>query len=178
VLLDANFNVKGDGIERLARALAEVGVAWLEVDADDVGALARARSVPGIRIASCETLSGRRAYRRVFEAGAVDVPIVDVAWNGLPEALRIADLADEHDLNIAPHNYGSHLLTYMSAQYAAVVPNVGVLEVDVDAVPWRDDLVTPPEVKDGVLTISTAPGWGCEVDEGALRAHPVTNGGR
>ncbi|MEX0428627.1 mandelate racemase/muconate lactonizing enzyme family protein [Nocardioides sp. DS6] len=177
VFLDANFNVKGDGIERLARTLADAGVAWLEVDADDVGALARARSVPGIRIASCETLSGRRAYRRVLEAGAVDVPIVDVAWNGLLESLRIADIADDYDLNVAPHNYGSHLLTHMSAQYAAVAPNVAILEVDVDAVPWRDDLVTPPAVKDGTLTISTAPGWGCEVDEDALRAHPMTNGG-
>jgi L-alanine-DL-glutamate epimerase-like enolase superfamily enzyme len=103
---------------------------------------------------------------------------VDVAWNGLPEALRIADLAVSYDLNIAPHNYGSHLLTHMSAQYAAVVPNFGVLEVDVDAVPWRDDIVTPPEVKGGLLTISTGPGWGCEVDDDALRAHPVHNGGR
>lgn len=178
VLVDANFNVKGDGIEGLARALAGAGAAWLEVDSDDAGALARARDVPGIRIASGETLSGRRAYRRYFEAGAVDVPIVDVAWNGLPEALRIADLADSYDLNVAPHNYGSHLLTHMSAQYAAVIPNFGVLEIDVDAVPWRDDIVTPPEVKGGVLTISNGPGWGCEVDEDALRAHPVTDRGR
>ena len=39
--------------------------------------------------------------------------------------------------------------------------------------PWNDDLVThPPEVADGVLTVPTRPGWGCDVNEEAVRAHP------
>jgi galactonate dehydratase len=47
------------------------------------------------------------------------------------------------------------------------------MEVDPDAVPWYDELVTnPPEIKDGHLILSGHPGWGTEVNEAAVRAHP------
>ena len=36
-----------------------------------------------------------------------------------------------------------------------------------------DDLVTErPRIKDGYLTLPTGPGWGTEVNEAAVRAHP------
>jgi galactonate dehydratase len=176
LFIDVNHNVKGEGIARLAERFGEHGLDWFEVDSDETAPLAHARSRRGPRIASGETLTGLRAFRRLFEAGAVDVPIVDVAWNGLPEALRVADLAHNYDLNVVPHNYGSHLLTYMSAQFAALVPNFAIFEIDVEGVPWRDDVVPPPDVVGGTLRLPTGPGWGAEVDEDALRAHPVEAG--
>jgi L-alanine-DL-glutamate epimerase-like enolase superfamily enzyme len=40
-------------------------------------------------------------------------------------------------------------------------------------VPWYDDLVTrPPEIDNGQLLLPTGPGWGTEVNEEAVRAHP------
>ena len=49
-----------------------------------------------------------------------------------------------------------------------------VLEVDVDDVPWKDDIVTVvPKVKRGVLTLPSGPGWGVDVDEEALKLHPA-----
>ena len=49
-----------------------------------------------------------------------------------------------------------------------------VLEVDVDDVPWKDDIVTVvPRVERGVLTLPSGPGWGVDVDEEALRLHPA-----
>ena len=49
-----------------------------------------------------------------------------------------------------------------------------VLEVDVDDVPWKDDIVTVvPEVERGVLTLPSGPGWGVDVDEEALARHPA-----
>ncbi|MGP4015896.1 mandelate racemase/muconate lactonizing enzyme family protein [Saccharopolyspora sp. 5N708] len=173
VLLDVNFNVKGEGIGRIARELGPLGLSWLEVDTFEPQALRSAREA--VRIASCEAMYGLRGYRPFFEARAVDVPVIDVAWNGLPEAVRIADLADSHDLNIAPHNYAGHLLSYMSAHLAAVVPNLAIMEYDVDGVPWRDDVFTAtPTIVDGELVVPDGPGWGCEPDENAIRAHPVT----
>jgi L-alanine-DL-glutamate epimerase-like enolase superfamily enzyme len=61
----------------------------------------------------------------------------------------------------------------MSAHLAAVIPNFAIMETDVDDVPWKDDLVTQaPTIKDGVMTVPQGPGWGTDVNEEALRAHP------
>jgi galactonate dehydratase len=175
VMLDVNFNVKGEGIARLARALEPLGLSWLEVDSFDPLTVKPARD--SVRIASCEAIYGARNYRPFFDARAVDVPVIDVAWNGLPEAVRIAELADTYDLNIAPHNCAGHLYTFMSAQLAAVAPNLATLEYDVDGVPWRDEVFThAPEISDGRMAVPRESGWGCEPDEEALKAHPVHKG--
>jgi galactonate dehydratase len=74
---------------------------------------------------------------------------------------------------VAPHNFYSHLATMMSAHFAAVVPHLRIMETDPDMVPWQDELVTvKPEVVAGELTVPAGPGWGTEVDEAAVRAHP------
>jgi galactonate dehydratase len=40
-------------------------------------------------------------------------------------------------------------------------------------VPWYDDLVTVrPAIEDGHLLLPDGPGWGTEVNEDAVRAHP------
>jgi L-alanine-DL-glutamate epimerase-like enolase superfamily enzyme len=47
------------------------------------------------------------------------------------------------------------------------------MEIDIDDVPWKDDLVTvPPVIKDGYLQLPTGPGWGADLDEEVIRAHP------
>jgi L-alanine-DL-glutamate epimerase-like enolase superfamily enzyme len=52
------------------------------------------------------------------------------------------------------------------------------METDPDMVPWQDDLVTvKPQIKDGHLLLPTGPGWGTEVNEDAVRAHPAKTGG-
>jgi L-alanine-DL-glutamate epimerase-like enolase superfamily enzyme len=82
-------------------------------------------------------------------------------------------MADTYEVNVAPHNFYSHLATMMSAHLCAVVPNVRIMEFDTDQVPWMDELVTvAPTIKDGVLHMPTGPGWGTEVNEAAVRAHP------
>ena len=172
VFFDANFNVKGEAVRRLAVELERAGVSWFEVDSAEPSVLRAARGHGTLRVASGESLSGVREYRRHFEAGAIDVPIVDLSWNGIPEAVRIADLADSFDLNVAPHNFASHLMTHMNAQFAASTPNLAILECDVEGVAWRDDVVSPPEVIGGRLVVGDGPGWGCEIDEDAIRAHP------
>jgi L-alanine-DL-glutamate epimerase-like enolase superfamily enzyme len=46
------------------------------------------------------------------------------------------------------------------------------MEIDIDDVPWKDEVVSPPRIESGQLILPAAPGWGVEVDEAALRAHP------
>jgi galactonate dehydratase len=173
LMLDLNFNFKTEGFLQVVRRLEPLGLAWVEIDSRDPAALASIRRATRIPIASCESLYGTRGYRPYFEHQSVDVAIIDVNWNGLAQSLKIAAMADAYEVNVAPHNFFGPISTLMSAHFCAAVPNFRIMELDVDDVPWRDELVTrPPLVERGYLQIPTAPGWGAEVDEAALKRHP------
>lgn len=176
LMLDLNFNFKSEGFRQVAQRLEPLGLSWLEIDSRDPGALADIRRSTGIPLASCESLHGTRSYRPYLEHQSVDVAIVDVVWNGLAEALKIAALADAYEVNVAPHNYFGPICTLMSAHFCAALPNFRIMELDVDDVPWRDELVTrAPVIENGYLVVPSGPGWGAEVDETALRRHPPTS---
>jgi galactonate dehydratase len=172
-IVDLNFNLTAEGVLRISRALVQQGLMWLEVDAFDPVSLAAIRANGAVPICSGENLYTNRGFRPFLEAGAMDVASVDVIWNGFHQAKKIADLAETFEVNCAPHNYYSHLATFISAQWCAAIPNVRILEVDVDDVPWREELTTAvPEISGGVLTIPPGPGWGADVNEDVLREHP------
>ena len=60
----------------------------------------------------------------------------------------------------------------ISAHFCAAVPNLRIMEIEIDDVPWKDDLVTHvPMIENGKLVLSDRPGWGTEVNEEAVRAH-------
>jgi galactonate dehydratase len=173
LLLDLNFSFKPEGLQRIAKAVEPFHLAWLEMDLHEPKALATVRRSTTTPIGSLESIYGRRGYRPYFENYAVDVAIIDVPWNGLMESVRIAALADAYEINVAPHNFYGHLSTMMSAHLCAAVPNFRIMEIEVDDVPWKDDLVTnPPVIQNGELVLPTSPGWGTDVNEEAVRAHP------
>ncbi|MDP6706026.1 MAG: mandelate racemase/muconate lactonizing enzyme family protein [Alphaproteobacteria bacterium] len=172
-LLDLNFNFKTEGYVRVARALEPHDLFWVELDIYDPRALALIRRSIRTPVASCESLYGRRQFRDFFENYAMDVAIVDVPWNGILESLKIAAMAEAYEVNVAPHNFYGHLSTLMSAHFCAALPNFRIMEIDIDDVPWKDDLVTePPRIEDGHLVLPTGPGWGADLNEEAIRAHP------
>ena len=80
--------------------------------------------------------------------------------------------AEVYELNIAPHNPASQLASFQSVHLCAAVSNVRIMESDPERVPWRDELVTNvPEIIDGYMTVPTTPGWGCDLNEGAVRKY-------
>lgn len=171
--LDLNFNFKTEGYITLAQALEPFELTWLEIDSYDPAALAMVRRSARTRIASCESLYGRRQFRPYLEQQAVDVAIIDVAWNGILESMKIAAMADAYEVNVAPHNFNSHLGSLMSAHFCAAIPNFRIMEIDIEDVLWKDDLITAPLViEDGHLLIPTGPGWGADINEDTVRAHP------
>jgi len=173
LFLDTNFNYKIDGYVKLARALEPLDLTWLEIDIYDPAGLALIRRSARTPIASCESLYGRRQFRPYFEQQAVDFAIIDVAWNGILESVKIAAMADAYEVNVAPHNFNGHLGSLISAHFSAVVPNFKVMEIDIDDVTWKDDMVTvPPVIDNGEFVLPTGPGWGAEVNEAFVRAHP------
>jgi galactonate dehydratase len=107
------------------------------------------------------------------------VAIIDVAWNGILESMKIASMADSYEVNVAPHNFNGHIGSLMSAHMCAAIPNFRVMEIDIEDVPWKDDLVTPvPVIENGELVLPKGPGWGVEVNEDVIRAHPPQPMGR
>lgn len=178
ILVDLNFNFKTEGFLEVARALEPHDLMWLELDTYNPDALATIRRGTTIPIASGESLYRRRDYRPYFEAQAMDVAIIDTPWNGVGEGLKIASLADVHEVNVAPHNFYGNLSTMMNAHFCAVVPNFRIMEIDVDEVPWHHDLFTvSPQIVDGHLILPTGPGWGTEINEEAVRDHPPRHDG-
>jgi galactonate dehydratase len=173
LMLDINFHFKTDGFRRLADAVAPANLTWLEIDTHDAPSLALIRRDAPCPIASCETLHGRREFKPFLEGYAMDVGIVDVVWNGLAESLKIAAMADVYEVNVAPHNFYGHLCSMISAHFSAAVPNFRIMEIDIDSAPWRDEFYTAvPVIESGELVMPTAPGWGIDVNEAAVRARP------
>jgi len=103
------------------------------------------------------------------------VAIIDAVWNGVWQSMKIAALAAAHEVNVAPHNYYGHLATMMNAHMSAAVPNLRIMETDIDRLPWDGEIFTvEPEFEDGCLVLPETPGWGTEPDEEGLAAHPPT----
>jgi L-alanine-DL-glutamate epimerase-like enolase superfamily enzyme len=173
IMLDLNFSQRTDGFLRIAQAVEEFNLAWLEMDIHDPEALALVRRSTRTPVASLESLYGLKQFRPFLQQYAVDVAIVDVPWNGLWESTRIATLADAFEVDVAPHNYYGDLATLMSAHFCAAVPNFRIMEYEADDVPWRGEYVThPPVVEAGQLVVPKRPGWGADVNEEAVRARP------
>jgi L-alanine-DL-glutamate epimerase-like enolase superfamily enzyme len=172
-IVDLNFNLTPAAALQAANALGGYGLYWLEIDATNPAALADVRRRAPVPICSGENLYGSQAYYPFLEQRAVDIASVDVIWNGFAQARKIAQLAELYEISCTPHNFYSHLATFISAQWCAATPNVDLFEVDIDDVPWKDDLTTEvPAIEGGILTIPSGAGWGADVNENVLDEHP------
>jgi len=173
IVIDLNYNFKTEGYIKIGRMLEKYNLLWLEIDSYDPEALRMIKDAVKTPISSCENLYGARQYRPFFEKHAMDVASIDIIWNGFIRSKQIADMAEVYEMNVTPHNYNGHLSTFISAQFCALIPNLRIMEYDVDDVPWRDELFTNlPKIKDGMMEVPKGPGWGTEVNEKVLREHP------
>jgi len=177
LMLDLNFNFRPESVRRLARAVEPFDLTWLETDTYNAQALAQIRNGTTVPIASLETIYGQKNFKAFLDAGAVDVGIVDVQWNGILESMRFASLAETYDVLIASHSAHGFLSTMMGAHMCAAMPNFRILEFDVDEVPWMGDLYSAaPVIEDGMYLMSDRPGWGVDVNEEGVLAHPPRPG--
>ena len=71
------------------------------------------------------------------------------------------------------HNFYGHLATMMNAHFGAAVPNLRIMEIDIDRLPWDEELFTAaPKFENGHLVVPNTPGWGTEPVEETIKAHP------
>ena len=173
IILDLNFNFKTEGYIRMARALDQFNLMWLEIDSYDPRSILAIRQAVKTPIGTGETLYSTRDFRPYFEERVMDIVSIDVSWNGFLQSKKIADMADLYEMNVAPHNHHSHLSTFMSANFAALIPNLRIMEIDVDDVSWKDELATnTPLIENGMMALPRAPGWGTDLNEEVLKLHP------
>ena len=175
--LDLNFNFKPESCIRIANMLEQFDLLWLEIDMYEQEAIRQIKDATTTKICTGENLFYMREFIPYFEARSADVFMIDVPWNGFAQSKKIGDLAEAYQFNVAPHNYYSHLSTFISASLCAVLPNIRIQEIDVDDVPWREEMVTvQPDIQNGHLRIPTGPGWGTELKEEVFEAHPWDKG--
>ncbi len=177
IALDLNFNFKPETALRICRVMEQFDPMWVEIDMYEPEALADIRRRTTCTITSGENLFGIRGYRPYFESRSMDVVMIDIPWNGFVRSRDVALLAESYELNIAPHNYYSHLATMIALNLCAISPNVRIMEVDVDDVAWKDELTGGAlDYAGGNLDIPTKPGWGVDLNESVAHAHTWQKG--
>ena len=108
LLLDLNFNASTEGYLKILRSIADLDMFWIEIDSYSPEALGLIRRQSPHPISSCETLLGIRDFLPYFREQSMDVAIIDTPWNGVWQSMKIANLAEAHEVNVAPHNFYGH----------------------------------------------------------------------
>src|SRR5437773_7121068 len=160
-----------------ARAMVPYSPTWCEepIPAHNNESMAQVVQASPLRVATGEHTYSRFGFLDLLRSKAAHVIQPDLVYSGgFLETKKIAALAEAHYVSVAPHNCDCPLKTMISVHLCANIPNFMILETFEDYdVPWRHDL-TPnaPRVQAGCYDVPTGPGWGVEVNEAALRAHP------
>ena len=93
---------------------------------------------------------------------------------GMLELKKIASLAEAADLKVAPHGPASPLGNVAAAHVCAGMANFLILEFSYGEVPWRAELIDPPEQVDrGVLHLSPRAGFGVRINEKTAAKNPA-----
>ena len=162
---------------RLARALDEYRLAWLEDMVpwqltDQYVRLSQACESP---ICTGEDIYCKEEFLKLFQARAIAVCHPDLATSGgILETKKIGDLAQEHGIAMAMHMAGSPVVAMASVHCAAATEGFLVLENHSVDEPWWDDLVTGlpnPIIQNGYIDVPEGPGLGIDLNPEAVKAH-------
>jgi galactonate dehydratase len=162
--------------------LAAIGVQWFECPVSEQprarDALARIREaaqVRGIVVAACELQTGVDGFRPFVRPRCVDAIMPDVKYCGGPfEMLRIAEYAHAHSVAFSPHNPTGPVCTMASLHVSLAAVAVESLELQIGESDLSRDLVhgVEPAFAGNAFAAPQAPGWGVDLDEAVLDAHP------
>jgi len=178
VAIDAHGLLSPINAMEMAKHIEPYGILFYEepVLPENLDAMADIRRTARIPIATGERLFARYSFKDLLVKQAVDVIQADVGnAGGILEVYKIAAMAEAFYVTMAPHNPWSPLSTAISLHLDAVIPNFLIQEIPTaGAHPERARLLVQQieQPTDGFLDIPNGPGWGVDLDEDFIRAHP------
>jgi L-alanine-DL-glutamate epimerase-like enolase superfamily enzyme len=165
LLADANQGWSPQEAIQFARLVADDGLTWFEEPChwhNDRRAMRDVRHSGGVAVCAGQSEFSAGGCRDLMVEGAIDFCNFDASWSGGPtEWRRVAAMATAFDVQMAHHEepqVASHLLSS--------VPNGTYVEIfhpDRDPI-WWNLVVNRPEIVDGRIVLSEAPGLGWELD--------------
>jgi gluconate/galactonate dehydratase len=176
VAFDCHWTFSAGSARRLASALEEYDVWWLEdpvppENHDVQREVTRETTVP---IAAGENVYRKHGQRRLVEEQAVDIVAPDMPKvGGMRESRKIADMADTYYIPVAMHNVASPVATMAAAHVATAIPNALAVEYHSYQLGWWEDLVEGTVIEDGYIEIPEEPGLGVTLDMDAVESNVV-----
>ncbi|MEX2540846.1 MAG: mandelate racemase/muconate lactonizing enzyme family protein [Trueperaceae bacterium] len=166
----------------VARAMAELGVLWLEepLSRYDLDGLARLTEASEVPIAGGELNQGLHEYRELLERNCYDIIQADCAFSeGVSQLRKVAALAEMHYKRFIPHTWSNGIGLAANLHLAAAVPNCPWFEFPIDPPAWtveaRDRMLRSQFHidTDGTIAVGDAPGIGLELDRDAVERATV-----
>jgi L-alanine-DL-glutamate epimerase-like enolase superfamily enzyme len=183
LMIDAGWRTRRTAKEaiRLVRALEPFRPYWIEEPCfpEDYDSYRRLADSVETRIAAGEAESTVWSFRHLAQRGHVDVLQPDISrCGGLTIARRIAYMADEMNVDLCPHAWGSEILMATTLQFLAFLPRETFLEFNTSNDPLSRGLVKEAiHVVDGCVRVPEGPGLGVELDLDAIRSLMVPGTG-
>jgi L-alanine-DL-glutamate epimerase-like enolase superfamily enzyme len=163
LMVDANQQWDRVTALRLGRRLEEFGLTWIEepldaYDAEGQAALAAALDTP---ISTGEMLTSAAEHARLLELGSADILQPDAPRvGGVTPFLRVAVLADQRGVPLAPHFVMEIHIHLAAAQR---------LEPWVEHFDWLEPLFNERlALRDGRMIVPTRPGLGLTISDEAV----------
>ena len=132
-------------------------------------------SVSRIPIAAGEGDSGRFAWRDLIEQSGIHIAQIDLARNGFTEAVRIADMAEDHGLRVVNHFYTTGINLAAGLHWLASRKTAFIFEYCVEESPLRLD-VTKQKMEidtNGFVNVPEGPGLGVDLNEETIKKYQV-----
>jgi L-alanine-DL-glutamate epimerase-like enolase superfamily enzyme len=156
--------------------LEEFDLAWLEepIRADcpweQWQALRKAARVP---LAAGENVAGQAAFAQVIADDVLSFVQPDVAkWGGITGCIDVARKIRAVGKTYCPHYLGGGIGLLASAHLLGGAGGEGLLEIDANDNPLRDDFCGPvATVTDGRITLTELPGLGIDPDFAPVAAY-------
>lgn len=181
IMIDLSGGLNNDQLYRVLDLCQEIGVMWVEepLDAYNLTGLKNLAGRYKFPIAAGERVYTRNGFRNLLDTGAIDVVMPDVGnCGGIFETVQIAAMAEAYNARVSPHNCASTLCTAASLQVWAACANAMPLEIYPylpESQGYVQVLDDAPEdrIKNGWLSVSDAPGLGCQVNAERLTPYKM-----
>jgi L-alanine-DL-glutamate epimerase-like enolase superfamily enzyme len=175
IMADAHGTFSVPEAKRFCRGVEECNLYWMEepISPENKSGTAEVRASTVIPIAAGESEFTRFDMRDLVVLRAVDVLQPDAAIiGGITECWRVAALAAAHQLELAPHCWGSALSFMAGVNVAFASPSAVIIEFSSGGNPLMYDLVNEKiEVVNGFISAPTTPGLGLSLNWDFVKQH-------